>query len=66
MMGYYPPYVPDSYLLSVRPISNPQLSVKRVEAISHKKIEVQNQNHPFQQKPFKTYDGKGNLFDQYA
>lgn len=65
-MGYIPPYIPDTYLLHIRQISNDSHAIKKVEEVSSKNIDVHHQNKPFYPKPYKTHDGKGNLFDQYV
>jgi hypothetical protein len=65
-MGYYPPYVPDTYLQNMKHITMDRIMIKPVEAIQKKEI---NPHRLKQQTKYpRRYKGdmKGQFFDQYA
>jgi hypothetical protein len=66
-MGYYPPYIPDTYLQAVKYIPNSYDSVKKVEPVTKKHIDSHRleKNIDLSQKT-KDLQGKGFFFDQYA
>jgi hypothetical protein len=66
-MGYYPPYIPDTYLQSVKYIPNSYDSVKKVEPVTKKLIDSHRleKNIDLSQQA-KDLQGKGFFFDQYA
>jgi hypothetical protein len=66
-MGYYPPYIPDTYLQTVKYIPNSYDSVKKVEPVAKKHIDGHRleRNIELSQKT-KDQEGKGFFFDQYA
>jgi hypothetical protein len=66
-MGYYPPYIPDSYLQAVKYIPNSYEPIKKVEPVTKKDIDSHrlDKNMEISQKP-QDQEGKGFFFDQYA
>lgn len=65
-MGYYPPYVPDTYIQIFRPLPSSRIPVKRVEAIQYKHIERKKwEGKLMLPDEFKKETGLGVYFDQY-
>jgi hypothetical protein len=66
-MGYYPPYIPDTYLQAVKYIPNSFETVKKIEPVTKKHIEDYRlkRNIELSQKS-RDLEGKGFFFDQYA
>jgi hypothetical protein len=68
-MGYYPPYIPDTYLQAVKYIPNSSMSVKKVERVTKKHIDehrLQHNIHTQLPQKEKERQGKGLFFDHYA
>ncbi len=68
-MGYYPPYVPDLYLQTVKITPAAKNRVGRVEPVtSVKRKWVQHQSNPSHEHALclKRMAGKGLRFDRYA
>jgi len=66
-MAYYPPYVPETYLLTMRYIPSHSAAIKRVEKVENKIIEKESIKTRYR-KPISTFqdNGKGFYLDKYA
>ncbi|GAA0380557.1 hypothetical protein [Bacillus horti] len=65
-MGYYPPYVPDTYLQTFRTIPTSRVAIKPVEPIPYKRIEPKRWEQQLRQpEDLKKQTGLGLNFDQY-
>lgn len=66
-MGYYPPYIPDTYLQVFRPIPSTRMGIKRVERIPFKKTELERwEGQMMLREEIKKQTGLGLYFDQYV